>query len=171
MTQGSQNLVAASDVTGTVVYGADESRVGTIDRVMIDKVSGKVAYAVMSFGGVLGIGGDERPVPWDTLKYDERLGGFKTAITEQQLQSAPQAETGWGGEPRLPRQDLRGLRRDPLLPLSARTETGEGPLRGPSRTQDRPARAGRLVDGRGGCPVPPVRYGRRTRPPRPRRDR
>jgi hypothetical protein len=95
MTQGAKSLVAASDVTGTVVYGADDSRVGTIDRVMIDKKTGKVAYAVMSFGGILGLGGDERPVPWDTLSYDEGLGGFRTAITEQQLKAAPKAESGW----------------------------------------------------------------------------
>ncbi|TFL19647.1 PRC-barrel domain-containing protein [Jannaschia formosa] len=95
MTHDTHSLVAAADVSGTAVYGADDSRVGTIDRVMIDKISGKVAYAVMSFGGVLGIGGDERPVPWNTLTYDTGLGGFKTSITEQQLRDAPQAETGW----------------------------------------------------------------------------
>ena len=95
MTQGSSDLIAAGDVAGTAVYGADDSKVGTIDRVMIDKVSGKVAYAVMSFGGVLGVGGDERPVPWDTLTYDTALGGFRTSITEAQLNEAPAAETGW----------------------------------------------------------------------------
>jgi hypothetical protein len=95
MTHGNHSLVAAGDVSGTNVYGADDSKVGTIDRVMIDKVSGKVAYAVMSFGGVLGIGGNERPVPWNTLSYNTSLGGFKTHITEEQLRSAPKAETGW----------------------------------------------------------------------------
>ena len=95
MTQDAHNLIAAADVTGTNVYGADRSKVGSIDRVMIDKRSGKVAYAVMNFGGVLGIGGDERPVPWDTLTYDTDLGGYKTSITEDQLNSAPKAESGW----------------------------------------------------------------------------
>ena len=97
MTQDAHNLIAAADVSGTAVYGADDSTVGTIDRVMIDKRSGKVAYAVMNFGGVLGIGGDERPVPWDTLSYDTTLGGFRTSITEAQLNDAPKAETGWEG--------------------------------------------------------------------------
>ena len=95
MTHDPKNLVAAGDVSGTAVYGADASKVGTVDRVMIDKESGKVAYAVMNFGGVLGMGGDERPVPWDTLTYDESLGGFKTAITEEQLSTAPRPEAGW----------------------------------------------------------------------------
>jgi hypothetical protein len=98
MTHDTHSLVAAADVSGTAVYGADDSRVGTIDRVMIDKLSGKVAYAVMSFGGVLGIGGSERPVPWNTLSYDTSLGGFRTSITEQQLKDAPRAEPGWEGD-------------------------------------------------------------------------
>ncbi|UWQ20966.1 PRC-barrel domain-containing protein [Jannaschia sp. W003] len=95
MTHDPKNLVAAGDVAGTAVFGAGDERVGTIDRVMIDKKSGKVAYAVMSFGGVLGIGGSERPVPWDTLDYDTSLGGFRTRITPEQLEAAPKAETGW----------------------------------------------------------------------------
>lgn len=95
MTQGDSTLVSAADVTGTTVYGADDSNVGSIDRVMIDKQSGKVVYAVMSFGGILGIGGDERPVPWDTLTYDTSLGGFRTSITEAQLNDAPRSESGW----------------------------------------------------------------------------
>ena len=95
MTQSNHSLVAAADVAGTNVYAADGSNVGSIDRVMIDKHSGKVAYAVMSFGGILGIGGDERPVPWDTLTYDETLGGFRTSITEAQLGDAPETESGW----------------------------------------------------------------------------
>lgn len=95
MTTGETHLVSAADVAGTNVYGADDSKVGSIDRVMIDKMSGKVAYAVLNFGGMLGIGGDERPVPWDTLSYDTSLGGFRTAITEQQLSDAPEPESGW----------------------------------------------------------------------------
>ncbi|WP_308915009.1 PRC-barrel domain-containing protein [Jannaschia sp. LMIT008] len=95
MTHDPKHLVAAADVAGTVVYGTGDERVGTIDRVMIDKQSGQVAYAVMSFGGVLGIGGNERPVPWNTLTYDEGLGGFRTNITEEQLGQAPKAEAGW----------------------------------------------------------------------------
>ena len=95
MTHDAHTLVAAGDVAGTTVYGLANDKVGTIDRVMIDKQSGKVAYAVMTFGGVLGIGGDERPVPWDTLSYDPDLGGFKTTITEEQLNAAPKPEAGW----------------------------------------------------------------------------
>ena len=62
---------------------------GSIERVMIEKRSGQVAYAVLSFGGFLGIGSDYYPIPWDALKYDTSLGGYRTNITEEQLKGAP----------------------------------------------------------------------------------
>jgi hypothetical protein len=49
----------------------------------------RVSYAVLSFGGFLGIGDDHYPIPWESLKYDTNLGGYRTGITEQQLQGAP----------------------------------------------------------------------------------
>jgi hypothetical protein len=76
-------------VEGTAVYGADEKRIGKIERVMLDKISGKVAYAVTSFGGFLGMGEDYFPLPWSTLKYDTRLDGYRVNVTEEQLQTAP----------------------------------------------------------------------------------
>ena len=56
---------------------------------MIDKLSGRVAYAVMSFGGFLGMGAEEHSIPWGKLTYDTNLGGFRTDITSEQLQGAP----------------------------------------------------------------------------------
>jgi hypothetical protein len=56
---------------------------------MIDKISGEVAYAVMSFGGFLGMGADDYPVPWRKLTFDPRLGGYRTDITEQELRGTP----------------------------------------------------------------------------------
>jgi hypothetical protein len=56
---------------------------------MIEKVSGKVAYAVLSFGGFLGMGADEHTIPWNKLDYDTSLGGYRTDITEEQLRGAP----------------------------------------------------------------------------------
>jgi PRC-barrel domain protein len=55
---------------------------------MIDKGSGRVAYAVMSFGGFLGVGHSHYPVPWGALTFDTTLGGVRTNITEQQLRDA-----------------------------------------------------------------------------------
>jgi PRC-barrel domain len=82
-------LIGSDKVEGTAVYGADEKRIGKVERVMLDKISGKVAYAVTSFGGFLGMGEDYYPLPWSTLKYDTRLDGYRVNITEEQLQKAP----------------------------------------------------------------------------------
>jgi hypothetical protein len=83
------NLIGSDKVEGTAVYGADDRKIGSIERVMIDKVSGKVSYAVLGFGGLLGIGNDHYPLPWQSLKYDTRLGGYVTGVTESQLRGAP----------------------------------------------------------------------------------
>jgi hypothetical protein len=76
------SLIGSDKVEGTAVYGADDQKVGSVQRIMIDKVSGKVAYAVVSFGGFLGMGEDYYPMPWPSMKYDTSLGGYRTAITE-----------------------------------------------------------------------------------------
>jgi len=90
-------LISSEDVEGTNVYGAGDSKVGEIDHLMIDKFSGKVTYAVMSFGGFLGLGHSHYPVPWAALKYDPSLGGYRTGITEQQLRDAPEfSDDIWG---------------------------------------------------------------------------
>ena len=83
------SLIGSDKVEGTAVYGANDTKIGSIERVMIDKMSGKVSYAVLSFGGFLGIGDDHYPLPWQSLKYDTTLGGYRTGITETQLKGAP----------------------------------------------------------------------------------
>jgi PRC-barrel domain len=83
------SLIASDKVENTPVYRSNGEQVGTIQRVMIDKLSGKVAYAVMSFGGFMGIGEDYYPLPWSVLTYNERLGGYEVNLTEQQLKGAP----------------------------------------------------------------------------------
>src|ERR1700680_2043301 len=70
------SLIGSDKVEGTAVYGANDTKIGSIERVMIDKMSGKVSYAVLSFGGFLGIGDDHYPLPWQSLKYDTSLGGY-----------------------------------------------------------------------------------------------
>ena len=56
------SLIGSDKVEGTPVYGTDDRKIGTVQRVMLDKISGKVAYAVVSFGGFLGIGEDYFPI-------------------------------------------------------------------------------------------------------------
>jgi hypothetical protein len=91
------SMIGSDKVEGTAVYGADNRRIGSVQRVMLDKISGKVAYAVMSFGGFLGIGEDYYPMPWSSLKYDTGLGGYRLAVTENQLKGAPKfnRSTDW----------------------------------------------------------------------------
>ncbi|NPU63899.1 PRC-barrel domain-containing protein [Bradyrhizobium sp. 83012] len=94
------NLIGSDKVEGTSVYGADDNKIGTIERVMIDKLSGRVSYVVLAFGGFLGLGNDHYPLPWQSLKYDTRLGGYVTGVTEDQLRGAPrysdEREWDWG---------------------------------------------------------------------------
>ena len=65
------SLIGSDKVEGTAVYGAGGNKIGSIERLMIDKLSGKVSYAVLSFGGFLGIGDDHYPLPWQSLKYNK----------------------------------------------------------------------------------------------------
>ena len=96
-TRETTSLIGSDKVEGTAVYGADHEKIGSIQRVMIDKISGKVAYAVLSFGGFLGMGEDYYPVPWATLKYDTNLGGYVLGLTRDELEHAPKylQEQGW----------------------------------------------------------------------------
>jgi PRC-barrel domain len=91
------SLIGSDKVEGTAVYGPDDRKIGTVQRVMIDKISGKVAYAVVSFGGFLGMGEDYYPMPWVKLDYDTSLGGYRVDITEDQLKGAPKfnRSTDW----------------------------------------------------------------------------
>ena len=83
-------LISSDRVEGTEVYGADQEHIGEIQHLMIDKASGQVTYAVMSFGGILGMGKKLYPLPWDMLKYDTELDGYRTQIVKEQLENAPE---------------------------------------------------------------------------------
>ncbi len=91
------SLIGSDKVEGTAVYGPDDRKIGTVQRVMLDKISGKVAYAVVSFGGFLGMGEDYYPMAWAKLDYDTSLGGYRVDITEEQLKGAPKfnRSTDW----------------------------------------------------------------------------
>ncbi|TCU38462.1 PRC-barrel domain-containing protein [Rhizobium azibense] len=82
-------LIASDRVEGTRVYGADGRHIGSIERLIIGKQDGRVAYAVMSFGGFLGIGNDHYPLPWEKLNYDTQLDGYRIDLTKEQIENAP----------------------------------------------------------------------------------
>ena len=83
------SVIPASKVTGTNVYNTDGDHLGEIYDIMLEKRSGNIAYAVMSFGGFLGIGERYHALPWATLKYDIRQGGYVVGLTIDQLKEAP----------------------------------------------------------------------------------
>jgi len=83
------SLIGSDKVEGTRVYAVNGDNIGHIERVMIGKLDGKVAYAVLGFGGFLGIGKDYYPLPWSSLTYNPTLGGYEVAVTEEQLRGAP----------------------------------------------------------------------------------
>ncbi|WP_374304039.1 PRC-barrel domain-containing protein [Ferrovibrio sp.] len=87
--QSRDRLISADKVEGTTVYNATGDKLGSINNVMIDKLSGRVAYADMSFGGFLGIGDRHHPLPRGMLKYDEKQGGYVVNLDKKTLESAP----------------------------------------------------------------------------------
>jgi len=82
-------LISSRRVEGTPVYNRSDQRLGSIHSVMIDKKSGKVAYAVLSFGGIFGMGEHVHPVPWDMLGYNVDLDAYVVDLTREQLEKAP----------------------------------------------------------------------------------
>ncbi len=93
-------LVASDRVEGTVIRRLSGERVGTIQRLMIDKVSGNVAYAVLRFGGFLGMGEKHLPIPWERLKFDMTRQAYLVSLTDAELAKAPSYAAGdefdWG---------------------------------------------------------------------------
>ena len=90
----SGTLIAANKVKGTNVYNPAGEKLGSVDDIMIDKVSGRAIYAVMSFGGFLGMGEKYHPLPWATLKYDEQKSGYVVNLDKKQLEGAPTYDRG-----------------------------------------------------------------------------
>jgi hypothetical protein len=97
--QLAHRLIASDRVEGTAVCRADTgAKIGRIERLMIDKITGQVAYAVMTFGGFLGFGQKHYPIPWNALKYDTRWEAYVTELTAEQLKDAPAYDDSfdWG---------------------------------------------------------------------------
>ena len=114
-TRETGDLIGSDKVEGTKVYRSNGDKVGTVQRVMTDKRSGKVEYAVMSFGGFLGMGHDHYPIPWSLLTYNTKLGGYEVNISEQQLKGAPSYsnDNDWDWEDRKRAQQVYDYYRVP----------------------------------------------------------
>ena len=100
----SHTLIASDRVEGTPVRRANGEKIGAIQRLMIDKLSGGVAYAVLSFGGFLAMGQKHAPIPWARLKYDPTLGAYHLELSNEELSGAPSIaaneEFDWGDRSR-----------------------------------------------------------------------
>lgn len=83
------DLIASDKVIGTNVYDPAGKHIGTVERLILEKRSGRVSYAVLSFGGFLGIGHDHYPLPWQKLDYDTSLEGFRVDVSKEQVEGAP----------------------------------------------------------------------------------
>jgi hypothetical protein len=88
-------MISSQTVNGTEVYSPAGDHLGHIDELLIDKQSGKVAYAMMAFGGFLGIGEEQFPLPWAKLRYDTERDGYVTDVTKEQLEGAPDRTDNW----------------------------------------------------------------------------
>ncbi|MGU3538811.1 PRC-barrel domain-containing protein [Methylobacterium sp. A54F] len=82
------NLIGSDRVEGTAVRRADGSPVGSISRLMIDKPSGHVVYAILTPSGAEA--GGERALPWRLLRYNTDLGAYELDLTDEQLRGSPQ---------------------------------------------------------------------------------
>ena len=88
-TDETDRLISSNKVEGTAVYNRQGERLGSVYNFMVDKRSGQVEYAVLSFGGFLGIGEDYYPLPWKALTYDTALGGYVVDLDKDRLRAAP----------------------------------------------------------------------------------
>jgi PRC-barrel domain len=89
-----RDLIASDKVEGTAVYDRNGERLGSVYNFMVGKRTGQVAYAVMSFGGWLGMGQSYHPLPWHTLTYDTDRGGYVVNLTKERLRNAPSHTAG-----------------------------------------------------------------------------
>jgi sporulation protein YlmC with PRC-barrel domain len=86
---GHTAAIPASRVIGTSVYNTAGEHIGTIEDVMLDKLSNGIMFAVIGFGGFLGIGEKFHAVPWSSLDYEKSRGGYVVPYDKEQLKGAP----------------------------------------------------------------------------------
>lgn len=93
MTQGFEQsphrLIAARRVEGASVYNRQGDKLGHVEDVFIDKRSGQAEFATLAYGGVLGVGEKQHPLPWSVLNYDPSAGGYVVDLDKKVLDAAP----------------------------------------------------------------------------------
>jgi sporulation protein YlmC with PRC-barrel domain len=86
---GHTSAILASRVKGTAVYNGSGDKIGTVEDVVLDKLSNRIMFAALGFGGMLGMGEKYYPVPWSLLNYDEDKGGYVVPLEKDRLEGAP----------------------------------------------------------------------------------
>ena len=86
---GHTNAIRAGRAIGTAVYDRSGNKIGEVKDILLEKTSNNILFAVVSFGGVLGMGEKYHPVPWSELDYEPARGGYVVSFTAEQLKSAP----------------------------------------------------------------------------------
>ena len=86
---GHTSAIRAKKVIGTDVKNATGDKIGEIEDVVLDKLSNNIMFAVVGFGGLLGMGEKYHPIPWSSLNYNESEGSYIVNFTKDQLESAP----------------------------------------------------------------------------------
>jgi len=86
---GHTTAIAASKVQGTDVYNTAGENIGHVEDIVLDKLSDKVLFTVLGFGGFLGIGEKYHAMPWSMLDYVPEQGGYVVSLSKQELEKAP----------------------------------------------------------------------------------
>ena len=87
--KGHTRAISASKVKGTSVYNTAGENIGSVEDIILDKTSNNIMFAVLGFGGFLGIGEKYHPVPWSALAYDENKGGYVVPYSKDVLKNGP----------------------------------------------------------------------------------
>lgn len=89
------SLLASNDINGTTILSEAGEEMGSVDHLVLDMVTGKIAYAVVAFGGFLGLGEHTHSIPWGSVRFNSEEAVFVTSITPEQLHSAPSRPDDW----------------------------------------------------------------------------
>jgi len=86
---GHTTAIRAKKVLGTKVTDTTGNKIGHIEDVILDKGTNSILFAVVSFGGFLGMGEKYHPIPWAALDYEPAEASYVVNYTKEQLQAAP----------------------------------------------------------------------------------
>ena len=86
---GHTSAIRAKKVIGTTVKNTSGQKIGQVEDIVLDKTSNNIIFAVVGFGGFLGMNEKYHPVPWSALDYDEVENSYVVPFTKEQLQAAP----------------------------------------------------------------------------------